>query len=1075
MEFLRVHCHCPERASNSVIVAALFEHLRPATVDLRVARLKLLVLDGSSRPTLLSDLSVFYVKWCRLAGALGFPRNRAVARYLTRAIRGELGELLEMEVSIDERPTLQQVYHHAGLIATRLVAADALTATRATLPVPPTAQQLPQPARFRPMGTMAAGPNPTPAPAWRPPLTKLTDDERRDLIARGICTRCRQPGHDRFHCPLNSATPSPWPRGPLTPATPLLPQPAPQPSSTAGPTPSPSPSLPAQQARAPFVFQSARPPPPPRRSDRQHQPPTRFSPSTSSVQTQDDLPHSVAPTQGGPVVQPATPAAEVSALAATLTAASDLCPAVPAPPGVKGTVHLAADGRAYVEDRGLTFLLDSGSNVTLTSEHYALAKGLALTEEPQPRTVALANKQPVQARWSTTLQFRLSPDGPLHHVAALVLEGASPAHVIVGMEVLKSYVIDYALGRAIYNPRVESDFVQGLPDIHDRPYSDAELQPLRANTTSLSTDPGAGGPDPALLAEACLLCPISTAVLTPPQLTRVVDLLLAYRDVFGPLDNQAADVPPFHVELLDPKTPPVHVPPRRYYGDKAECLKREIKEMTEANIIVPSLGPYHQVPVDQASRQYLSFTCSEGTFSFCRMPFGIATAAGFFQQMIQQVMAGVPDADFYQDDAGLHSATFDHFMDSLEAFLSACRDKHLRVKGPKSEICPPALKFVGMIVDGQGYHVDPDRIKALHAPGRTNIADVLSRLSNSTKPLPALEVTNHHNTQGKDAAPQPTVAPEPIAPACALLTLPEDFDPDVNDLRPYLELQGEPGPDGIITLTQAPESGVLQRLFALAHNHPLAGHVAAARTLERIARLVTWPGMRQQISDLCSTCALCQKAKARPSRAPELGTTVVARPYQAVYLDHLGPLPPAGDRLLHVLVMIDRFSRWVEAVAVPSVDARTTTDAFFRQWICRHGPPETIVSDGGTAFTNATLAAVCQALGVDHHVNVSHHPQSHGVIERLNRTLLSTLRILVASPGETRTWADLLPSAVFALNTAQSRVTRFSPFEVLHGFPARTPLSVAVGLDEEPAAPDDFASDLTLRHASSHPSSRPAG
>ncbi|KAJ4453564.1 hypothetical protein PAPYR_11946 [Paratrimastix pyriformis] len=232
--------------------------------------------------------------------------------------------------------------------------------------------------------------------AWRPPLTKLTDDERRDLIARGICTRCRQPGHDRFHCPLNSATPSPWPRGPLTPATPLLPQPAPQPSSTAGPTPSPSP------ARAPFVFQSARPPPPPRRSDRQHQPPTRFSPSTSSVQTQDDLPHSVAPTQGGPVVQQATPAAEVSALAATLTAASDLCPAVPAPPGVKGTVHLAADGRAYVEDRGLTFLLDSGSNVTLTSEHYALAKGLALTEEPQPRTVALANRpaHPCPLRWA---------------------------------------------------------------------------------------------------------------------------------------------------------------------------------------------------------------------------------------------------------------------------------------------------------------------------------------------------------------------------------------------------------------------------------------------------------------------------------------------------------------------------------------------------------------------------------------------------------------------------------------------------------------------------------------------------
>ncbi|KAJ4453322.1 hypothetical protein PAPYR_12228 [Paratrimastix pyriformis] len=72
-----------------------------------------------------------------------------------------------------------------------------------------------------------------------------------------------------------------------------------------------------------------------------------------------------------------------------------------------------------------------------------------------------------------------------------------------------------------------------------------------------------------------------------------------------------------------------------------------------------------------------------------------------------------------------------------------------------------------------------------------------------------------------------------------------------------------------------------------------------------------------------------------------------------------------------------------------------------------------------------------------------------------------SMRLLLVFLGEC-----VVHVAVFALNTAQSRVTRFSPFEVLHGFPARTPLSVAVGLDEEPAAPDDFASDLTLRHAS---------
>jgi len=98
-------------------------------------------------------------------------------------------------------------------------------------------------------------------------------------------------------------------------------------------------------------------------------------------------------------------------------------------------------------------------------------------------------------------------------------------------------------------------------------------------------------------------------------------------------------------------------------------------------------------------------------------------------------------------------------------------------------------------------------------------------------------------------------------------------------------------------------------------------------------------------------------------------------------------------------------------------------------------------------------------------VNVAHHPQSHGVIERVNRVITSALRALTLDTRGDETWVDLLPPAIHAINVNVNRTTGFSPFRLTHGFEPRLPLTNAAGIEEqETLPPDEFVTRLTSRH-----------
>ncbi|GKA11968.1 reverse transcriptase domain-containing protein [Tanacetum coccineum] len=102
-------------------------------------------------------------------------------------------------------------------------------------------------------------------------------------------------------------------------------------------------------------------------------------------------------------------------------------------------------------------------------------------------------------------------------------------------------------------------------------------------------------------------------------------------------------------------------------------------------------------------------------------------------------------------------------------------------------------------------------------------------------------------------------------------------------------------------------------------------------------------------------------------------------------IDFMGPFPSSrGNK--YILVAVDYLSKWVEAKAIPTNNARVVVK-FLKSLFSQFGTPRAIISDRGTHFCNDQFAKVMAKYGVTHHLATAYHPQMSGQVEVSNRGL----------------------------------------------------------------------------------------
>ncbi|GJV73525.1 reverse transcriptase domain-containing protein [Tanacetum coccineum] len=162
------------------------------------------------------------------------------------------------------------------------------------------------------------------------------------------------------------------------------------------------------------------------------------------------------------------------------------------------------------------------------------------------------------------------------------------------------------------------------------------------------------------------------------------------------------------------------------------------------------------------------------------------------------------------------------------------------------------------------------------------------------------------------------------------------------------------------------------------HNGPTGGHHGANLTAKKVFDAgFFWPTIYKDAHELVKNCDSCQR-QGKISQRDEMpqNSIQVCEIFDVWGIDFMGPFPSSkGNK--YILVAVDYLSKWVEAKALPTNDARVVCK-FLKSLFARFGAPRAIISDRGTHFCNDQFAKVMLKYGVTHRLSTAYHPRQVG-------------------------------------------------------------------------------------------------
>ena len=225
--------------------------------------------------------------------------------------------------------------------------------------------------------------------------------------------------------------------------------------------------------------------------------------------------------------------------------------------------------------------------------------------------------------------------------------------------------------------------------------------------------------------------------------------------------------------------------------------------------------------------------------------------------------------------------------------------------------------------------------------------------------------------------------------------------------------------------------------------HEELGHAGINKLEIAARRRFWWPHQHRDVTNFCNSCQQCgaMKPPSRPNRAP-LQPVKAGFPNEIVAMDIMGPMPQTSRRNRYILVLVDYFTKWCEAVPLAEIDATTVANAVLAHWICRWGAPSQLHSDRGTNFESSLMLQICSALKIDKTRTTAYHPQGNGLVERTNRSIKTMLRVITQK--DPHSWDISLPHCLLAYRGTVHKSTGQTPHFMWTGREARLPSDLSL-------------------------------
>nr|GEY47422.1 reverse transcriptase domain-containing protein [Tanacetum cinerariifolium] len=202
------------------------------------------------------------------------------------------------------------------------------------------------------------------------------------------------------------------------------------------------------------------------------------------------------------------------------------------------------------------------------------------------------------------------------------------------------------------------------------------------------------------------------------------------------------------------------------------------------------------------------------------------------------------------------------------------------------------------------------------------------------------------------------------------------------------------------------------------HSGPTGGHYGANYTAKKVFDSgFYWPTIYKDAFELVKRCDSCQrKGKILQKYEMPQNFIQICEIFDVWGIDFMGPFL-SSKRNKYIIVAIDYLSKWVEAKALPTNDARVVVK-----------------------FLKSLFSRVMAKYVVTHRLSTAYHPQTSGQVEVTNRALK---RILERMVGENRaSWSDKLEDAIWSFRTAFKTSVGCTPYRLVYGKECHLPLEL---------------------------------
>ncbi|GJV35258.1 hypothetical protein Tco_1407735 [Tanacetum coccineum] len=429
-----------------------------------------------------------------------------------------------------------------------------------------------------------------------------------------------------------------------------------------------------------------------------------------------------------------------------------------------------------------------------------------------------------------------------------------------------------------------------------------------------------------------------------------------------------------------------------------------------------------------------------GNFEFTVMPFGLTNAPAVFMDLMNRAYKPYLDkfVIVFIDDISIYSKTKEDHEVHLKLVLELLKKERLYDKFTKCEFWLQEVYFLGYVVNHNGIHVDPSKIKAVkNWKANTTPSEIRSFLglaryyryfianfSKIAKPLTSLTQKNKKYEWGAEQEEAFQTLKDNLCNA-PILSLPNGIE----DFVVYYDASNQ-GLGCVIMQRGKKELNMHQRRWIELFNdyeceiryHPGKANIVADALMG---------GVRTIMMD--------EAHKTRYSMNP--GVDKMYHDLRDMYWwlgmkRDIATMKSGHDT---IWVIVDRLTKSAHFLATrEDYSMEKLARLYIDEIVARHRVPVSIISDQDGRFTSRFWKTLQKALRMRLDMSTAYHPQTDGQSQRIIQTLEDILRACVIDFGGS--WDVHLPFAEFSYNNSYHSSIRYAPFEALYGRKCRSPI-----------------------------------